>query len=701
MKKVFFSNLLMLLFTLLIISCEDDESVNPPDENNPPVAIAGDDVTVSTGSTVTLDGSNSTDPDGDELSYQWSIASAPAGSTATITNATEVIATFVPDVPGSYTLRLTVDDGNNATHSDDVVIIAEEETGETIEISSDINEDQVWENIFNDPSIPDYRVTNNIKVNARLTVNPGVRVEVSEGRVIIVESGGGVLMAEGEEDNPIVITSTDEDGEIRWGGLLHNSSSTQNSLNHVVLRFGGGQNSLVYADGWRAAALAVNQNANLSITNTTFSRSRGDGLFVLNSGNLTSFEDNTFVRNEGYPLTVSINQLGIISATNLFEDDENTNNRENVVRVYDSNLNQDQEWYALGNGASYRFVKKVSVEADLTIHEGTILEFEESITMEVTSDGVLKALGTTEQPVVFTGSGIDDGKKWGGLLIKSSSINNELDHVQVLHAGGGSSLIYVGGWYGANIGIDNNARLKITNTEVAHSATQGLVVHSGGVLQDFGNNNFHSNNNYPLIVPANMAGMLDEATEISGNGENVVQVYLSTFDNNARYREGAEEKWVALHNNVPYLISGKLTVDDDLAIAEGTTLAFGDGVVMEVSANGSLNAVGTEADKITFTAYETDGSHNWGGIVIKASDSKNMIRHAEISFGGNYNSLVYISGWRKANIAVDNNASLDIDTSEISNSGGYGIAVHPGSQTTIGDNMSYSNNAMEDEYIEN
>jgi hypothetical protein len=46
-----------------------------------PVANAGLDRNVKAGALVQLDGSGSYDPDGDRLSYQWSLVSAPPGST--------------------------------------------------------------------------------------------------------------------------------------------------------------------------------------------------------------------------------------------------------------------------------------------------------------------------------------------------------------------------------------------------------------------------------------------------------------------------------------------------------------------------------------------------------------------------------------------------------------------------------------------
>ncbi len=87
-------------------------------KNSPPVANAGPDQTITTGATVQLDGSRSTDVDGDALTYSWSLVSVPAGSTATLSNRAIVNPTFVADKKGTYTVQLVVNDGTfNSTPS--------------------------------------------------------------------------------------------------------------------------------------------------------------------------------------------------------------------------------------------------------------------------------------------------------------------------------------------------------------------------------------------------------------------------------------------------------------------------------------------------------------------------------------------------------------------------------------------------------
>ena len=83
-------------------------TVDPP-PNTAPIADAGPDQEVNAGDTVTLDGTGSTDPDEDELTYSWVQTAGPA---VTLTGATTAQPTFTaPTGPATLTFELTVDDG--------------------------------------------------------------------------------------------------------------------------------------------------------------------------------------------------------------------------------------------------------------------------------------------------------------------------------------------------------------------------------------------------------------------------------------------------------------------------------------------------------------------------------------------------------------------------------------------------------------
>ncbi|HLZ33514.1 MAG TPA: PKD domain-containing protein [Nitrospira sp.] len=82
-----------------------------PVKNTAPVANAGPNQAVALGTTVTLNGTASSDVDGSPMTYLWSFVSVPAGSGATLANPTTAKPTFLVDKAGQYVVQLVVNDG--------------------------------------------------------------------------------------------------------------------------------------------------------------------------------------------------------------------------------------------------------------------------------------------------------------------------------------------------------------------------------------------------------------------------------------------------------------------------------------------------------------------------------------------------------------------------------------------------------------
>lgn len=105
------------------LSSSDTVTVTVEQVNQPPTANAGADQTKNEGSTVTLNGSGSNDPDGDPISYSWSQVSGPLVTLSDDTSANPVF-TAPATGPGSATLvfKLVVHDGKLDSDPDDVAI---------------------------------------------------------------------------------------------------------------------------------------------------------------------------------------------------------------------------------------------------------------------------------------------------------------------------------------------------------------------------------------------------------------------------------------------------------------------------------------------------------------------------------------------------------------------------------------------------
>ena len=95
--------------------------------NSMPVADAGSNQALSKEDiTVQLDGSQSFDPDGDPITYAWSITSKPPFSSAALNDPTAVNPTFVADSLGTYVIELIVTDNQGLDSFPDEVVVSSE-----------------------------------------------------------------------------------------------------------------------------------------------------------------------------------------------------------------------------------------------------------------------------------------------------------------------------------------------------------------------------------------------------------------------------------------------------------------------------------------------------------------------------------------------------------------------------------------------
>ena len=105
-----------------VVNSPADTVVISASSNSAPVANAGADALVNSGATVTLDGSHSSDPDGQALQWTWTLVERPAGSAATLANASGATPSFLADAFGRFVAQLVVNDGTVNSAPDTVTI---------------------------------------------------------------------------------------------------------------------------------------------------------------------------------------------------------------------------------------------------------------------------------------------------------------------------------------------------------------------------------------------------------------------------------------------------------------------------------------------------------------------------------------------------------------------------------------------------
>ena len=99
-------------------------SITASAANAAPVANAGYAQNVLSGSVVELDGSTSSDANGDVLTFAWELTEKPANSTATLSSVSSVRTTFTADATGLYVAKLIVNDGKASSADATVTITA-------------------------------------------------------------------------------------------------------------------------------------------------------------------------------------------------------------------------------------------------------------------------------------------------------------------------------------------------------------------------------------------------------------------------------------------------------------------------------------------------------------------------------------------------------------------------------------------------
>ena len=623
-------------------------------------AKAGENREIVIGNSIQLDGSKSVNELGGAMEFIWEIIQKPEGSLAEIRFPDDAVANFQPDKPGNYLVKLTVKVQSNFS-VDLVEILVKEDNGGAdgaILITGDILQDRVLENVFVDQDILfDYIITKDIKVGARLTVKPGVRIGFEQDARLTI-SPNGTLIADAPLDNLGIVFQGKENTLGFWEGILMESGSPGNILRGVEIKNAG--------QGPLGTALMVEEGGLVRLIKTNIHSNRGVGLEFVYGGNFSEFISCKIENNTTAHLRIPAYLVRDVSILNQIGPGK--------IQVVEARFNDGTEHIWPTFEADYDILEDLVIYggSKWVISDGAHINMAENTGIRVIQQSKILLLGEMGKPVVIEGITKTKGY-WKGIHIENSgSQQSKILWAEIRHAG---SNPVVSGNESATLTFGRQTWASVEHTILDKGKASGLVTKGEASFFDFNMNSVNNHDSYPIVVSTNHVEKLGYNNRFESNGKAEVLV-----DSQQPIDFGLKEvTWKGFFQRVPYLVKGQSTnnliIKSGLRLEAGVTLKMMPGAGISVLP-GNLGESYLKLDGIAGGTVriqgleETPGS--WLGILISTTSQENEFNYAEILHAGKTSPDRF-----SAAIHVDDvpEGALVIKNSTIAKSGQHGISV--------------------------
>jgi hypothetical protein len=298
-----------------------------------------------------------------------------------------------------------------------------------------------------------------------------------------------------------------------------------------------------------------------------------------------------------------------------------------------------------------------TVEADVVVNPGVNIVMKPGASINVRGGGSFKAIGTIDRLITIRGESPTAGY-WGYLLFQSNNANNVLEHVLITDGGGDNS-------WNASVYCYQNGRLSMRNSSISNSQRYGFLVYSPEFnLDAFSSNAISGSQLAPISILAPHMGRMDALTQFNNNGLNHIEVDGGSI--------AQVQTWA--RTQLPFLLKTSIEINSAVVVSPGTSVLIGAGQRLVVQASGSLSAIGTPTERITFSGTSpTKGS--WGYILFQGTNNvANNFQNVDISYGGGDAS------W-DASVYLYQGARLRIGNSSITNSQRWGLINYANANT--------------------
>lgn len=295
---------------------------------------------------------------------------------------------------------------------------------------------------------------------------------------------------------------------------------------------------------------------------------------------------------------------------------------------------------------------EINEPAVLTIEPGVSIAFISATSRIIVNSGAgLKMIGTAEKPIVLTSPLNNDNKgAWAGIWLLSSRTENKVDYVQIKNAGNKQG-VREGAFY-----LDNNSTLRMTNSSIIGSLTDGIIIMEG-TLPVFNNNTISGCEGSPIWSGnLNSLGKIGSTNSLANNKKPYLYVAWDV---------DLSENLTFSNPGLPIRFAEGLSVGKELNLQKGVVLEFNSGKVLTVLDEGMITAIGDAENPVIFTGAVNEEGF-WGGISIQ-NNRNNKMEHCIVTAGG------YSTYSKRANISIWNNTKLTLSNVKLMNSSGFGL----------------------------
>lgn len=587
-------------------------------------------------------------------------------------------------------------------------------------ISGDMTTSHTWR-AGDLPFVPSGRVRVS-QTAATLRIEPGTVVKLAPTSGI--ESTRGRIDVGAEGETPVLVTSLSDDAcsadtdagcdtngdgsDTRplpgdWDRIEFDENGAGGAIVNATIRYGGTKTSsdeqirversqvvlqdLDIASGSGAGVLIAESAPTLS--GLEIHDNAAEGLVVTTGETPLTIElTGTSIYDNGQGGNEAVGALQVDANVELVLDETNRAWRDSGAQingiVVEGQASANRRWRA----TSLPFVILGSVDvvdsATLTIDPGAIVRFGQGAKL-TTSRGYLEAVGTAEQPILFTAISDDDNPErrertdpgagspspgsWGGLLINETTCGSgreycgRIEHVRVRYTGRQSQ---------PGILI-RQPRTLVRRSEVEHAAADGIEVDDAEGVEILENTirnanghgiNAQTDTNITLIARGNTIERTNAAIYIAANvqlnlaGEAAERNTVTDNQVNGVLVNGdvrTVRTWQA--DDLVWVIEKAVRINDGtLRVAPGAVVKGALGAVLSLS-RGGLEVGAQETDReVLLTSIRDDrcavddaaggcdtddtgidpAPGDWQGVVVErgSTGSAVTIDHAEVRYGG-------------------------------------------------------------------